>query len=60
MNLKVLAITDLSRMTKIIQSLFAEFIRKYILPLIKLREEERVTYPSKVSIFENIRTCFIS
>jgi len=47
-------------MTKIIQSLFAEFIRKYILALIKLREEERVTRPSKVSIFENIRTCFIS
>ena len=30
-------------MTKIIQSLFAEFIRKYMLPLIKLREEERGT-----------------
>ena len=43
-------------MKKKIQSLFAEFIRKYI----KLREEERVTRPSKVSIFENIRTCFIS
>jgi hypothetical protein len=47
-------------MTKIIQSLFAEFIRIYILALIKLREEERVTYPSKVSIYENIQTCFIS
>jgi len=45
-------------MTKIIQSLFAEFIRKYMLPLIKLREEERVKYPSKVSIYENIQTCF--
>ena len=45
-------------MTKIIQSLFAEFIRKYMLPLIKLREEERVKYPLKVSIYENIQTCF--
>jgi hypothetical protein len=47
-------------MTKIIQSLFAEFIRKYMLPLIKLREEERVKYPSKVEHIREYPNVFLS